>query len=227
MSCTIDHLRVDHTLRVLRDFTDLNGQHHRANETGVVRRLAIDWSAQAVVLEWERSDRRETMRFALNAQTGPRNGAMRDFFEMGEARPSARSTPVKTSTRKTRVVRPESWPMPSPEVITDVAQWDAAVQRIAGLAARSRFADVDAQISALLVDVGPTGWRLRKLADDLGDLAVAHAYSEDRTIYVWLRDRSINLMHAWGSCATSGGEGAVCGDAIEDSKRRFARLETI
>ena len=44
-------------------------------------------------------------------------------------------------------------------------------------------------------------------------------------IYTWLRDRSIDFLHSWGSCATSGGEGAVCMLTINKWKDSFARAE--
>jgi len=224
MSCLIDHLRVDHQIRIIRDFTDLDGRRHRANETGVLQAISLDWAARAIVLAWERDGVRETMRFSLGAKAGPRNGGMREFFEMGEDRSPPRP---KSPPRARHVAALQDLPAPSATVITDPAQWEPAVQRIAGLAARSRFTEVETQIRALVVDVGPTGWRLKQLADDLGDLAAAHAGTADRTIYEWLRDRSISLLHAWGSCATSGGEGAVCGREIDVSKHRFEQLDRV
>ena len=225
MSCIIDHLRVDHQIRVLRDFTDMNGQPHRTNEAGVLRALDLDWVKQAMVLEWDHDGRRETICFSLTAKTGPRNGAMREFFETDEARPLSRKPSAQDAPPAKRAAQPHVWPAPSAALITNAEQWEPAVQRIAGLAACSSFLEVETQIQALLVDVGPTGWRLKQLADDLGELAAAHADSDDRSIYEWLRDRSIRLLHAWGSCATSGGEGAVCGDAIDARKQRFAKLD--
>jgi hypothetical protein len=225
MSCIIDHLRVDHQIRIICDFTDLDGRRHRTNETGVLRVVSLDWAAQAIVLEWERDGRRETMRFSLNAKAGPRNGSMREFFEMGEDRSPRRSPSAANPWREKRVFKLEDWPAPSANLITDVRQWSDAVKRIAGLAARSRFPEIDTQIQALLVDAGPTGWRIKQLADDLAELAAAHADSDNSSVYEWLRDRSINLLYAWGSCATSGGEGALCPRDIRACEERFAQID--
>src|SRR4051812_3377946 len=159
MSCIIDHLRVNHQIRVIRDFTDLDGRRHHANETGLLQLLDLDWSKDAIVLEWERDGLREKMHFSLNAKTGPRNGGMRDFFEMGEDRTPRRTPSAANPWREKRVHKPDEWPAPSANLITDVEQWSDAVKRIAGLAARSRFPEVQTQIQALLVDAGSTGWR--------------------------------------------------------------------
>lgn len=40
MALTIDHLRVDHRVTVLRDFTDATGITLRAGESGILRGLA-------------------------------------------------------------------------------------------------------------------------------------------------------------------------------------------
>ncbi|HRE05635.1 MAG TPA: hypothetical protein PKX00_08500 [Opitutaceae bacterium] len=85
MGCTIDHLRADHHVTVLRDFRDARGNEHRAGEQGMLRLMELDWPRQEFFLEWEREGVRERMCFSLSAKEGPRNGAMRDFFALGEA----------------------------------------------------------------------------------------------------------------------------------------------
>lgn len=85
MACTIDHLRVDHHVTVLRDFTDLAGVTIRAGEAGMLRGLGLDYGATEIWIELERQERRDKLRFALRATDGPRNGHMKEYFEMGEA----------------------------------------------------------------------------------------------------------------------------------------------
>lgn len=87
MATVIDHLTADHHVRVIQDFTDAHAIMHYIGETGVLRRLEIDWPKQEVVMEWERNGTRETMRFQLFATQGPRNGRMREFFEVGDYAP--------------------------------------------------------------------------------------------------------------------------------------------
>ena len=85
MACTIDHLRVDHRVAVLRDFTDLAGVTIRAGESGVLRGLGLDYARMEIWIELERDGARDRLRFALRATEGPRNGRMKEFFEMGES----------------------------------------------------------------------------------------------------------------------------------------------
>lgn len=85
MSCTIDHLRVDHCVTVLRDFTDLAGVAVRAGERGILRGLGADYALMEIWIELERNGARDKLRFALRALDGPRNGRMKEFFEMGES----------------------------------------------------------------------------------------------------------------------------------------------
>jgi hypothetical protein len=97
MACTIDHLRVDHRVTVLRDFTDLAGITIRAGETGVLRGLGLDYPQMEIWLELERGGAPQKLRFALRASDGPRNGRMKDYFEMGDPieTPSAPAKPTE------------------------------------------------------------------------------------------------------------------------------------
>ncbi len=87
MGLVIDHLSVDHRIRVLRDFTDVRGERHRTGESGVIRKMDLDWGRQECFIEWEREGKSETMTFALMAKDGPRNGHMREYFEIGDREP--------------------------------------------------------------------------------------------------------------------------------------------
>lgn len=89
MACTIDHLRVDHRVTVIRDFSDLVGVKVRAGETGVLRGLGADLARMEIWIELERDGVRDRLRFALRATDGPRNGRMKEYFEMGD--------PIETS----------------------------------------------------------------------------------------------------------------------------------
>ena len=98
MATVIDHLTADHHVRVIQDFTDARGIKHCVAETGVLRRIDLDWANQEIFMEWERNGTRETMHFELFATQGPRNGKMREFFEVGDyaplPRPAAKPKPV-------------------------------------------------------------------------------------------------------------------------------------
>ncbi len=85
MACTIDHLRVDHRVTVLREFTDLAGVTLRVGEIAVLRGLGMDYARMEVLIELERNGARDPLRFALRAPDGPRIGRMKDYFEMGDS----------------------------------------------------------------------------------------------------------------------------------------------
>lgn len=69
MACTIDHLRVDHRVVVLRDFTDLAGIVIRTGESGVLRGLGLDYGRMEIWIELERNGARDQLRFSLRART--------------------------------------------------------------------------------------------------------------------------------------------------------------
>lgn len=98
MAATIDHLRVDHEVRVLQDFTDTRGHTHSAGSSATIRAMGLDTTHMELWIEWELRGTRERLHFALSATTGPGNGRMREYFELGEPDdangPSAKVTPA-------------------------------------------------------------------------------------------------------------------------------------
>jgi hypothetical protein len=83
MAATIDHLRADHHVEVLKDFTDARGVSHRVGETGVIRSMGLDTTTMELWIDWERMGAVERLWFGLRAQTGPGNGRMREYFALG------------------------------------------------------------------------------------------------------------------------------------------------
>lgn len=83
MATTIDHLRADHHVEVLRDFIDAREVSHHVGETGVIRAMGLDTSSMELWIDWERGGVAERLFFALRAATGPGNGRMREYFALG------------------------------------------------------------------------------------------------------------------------------------------------
>ncbi len=79
MSMTIDNLRVDHRVTVLRDFTDSAGVTLHAGESGIVRGLSWDQLRMEIHIEIERASGKVSLVFALAAKTAPLNGHMREY----------------------------------------------------------------------------------------------------------------------------------------------------
>jgi hypothetical protein len=84
MGATIDHLSAHHRVTVLRDFTDARGVAVPAGATGVIRMMDLDLKAMEFTIDWERDGKTERLTFSLSATEGPRNGHMREWFELGE-----------------------------------------------------------------------------------------------------------------------------------------------
>jgi hypothetical protein len=217
MGCVIDHLQANHRILVLQDFRDARGTRHRKDDTGIIRIMDLDWARQEIVIEWERDGEAEKMFFALDAKDGPRNGRMRDFFAMEERVPLPKPLPSGALNDHA----PASPPIVG-EPIFDPAQSAGAMDRIAALCARGRLDEAERQIRLILDQPDPYGGRLQELAEHMVDIAVAHAQDADRTVFDWVQRRAETLWYAWGSGATSGGEGAARLVYIEAAEKRLA-----
>lgn len=111
MAMTIDHLRVDHRITVIREFSDAAGASMHVNDTGIIRDMEWDQLRDEVCIEIE-PDRvgtnppRIRLTFSLKAHSGPRNGHMREFFEIGEYSPIPRAQPVRPDPAKREMIVP-------------------------------------------------------------------------------------------------------------------------
>lgn len=113
---TIDHMRVDHRITVIRAFTDAAGIGMHANETGIIRdmewdqlrdEISIDIQRDAGVADAGGADAgRIRLTFSLKAHSGPRNGHMREFFEIGEYSPIPRAQPIRPDPAKREMIVP-------------------------------------------------------------------------------------------------------------------------
>ena len=224
MGCVVDHLRSDHRVEVIRDFTDARGARHHAGEVAILRKMDLDWGRQEIVFEWERDGANETLHFALNATDGPRNGRMRDYFLLQDYLPTPREK-SGTVRRGRKVAVPVLPPKNRP--VTATSDYAEAVSRIWALAAKGQYEDAEEQIRLILAPEDPFDARLEQLAGDMVGVATAHAEDQDNAMYDWARRWAINLWYAWGSGATSGGEGAVRSDRIRDAEAALARCDAL
>lgn len=199
MATTIDHLRVDHRITVCRDFTDANGLTLRRGETGILRTIDLDPRCVEIHLGIERATDRVHLVFPLSAKTGPRNGHMRDFFEMGEDVTPPRLLPTqRLSTARTMRVPPPEPPTP----VLDRSAVAAAAQSTEG---PDRL---EAMEKALLASIDHIG-----VASSIADLyaqrmrAFQRAGNEPRAIAAFRL--AVQWMGTYAGWATSGGEGAA------------------
>ena len=103
---TIDNLRTDHRVTVLHDFVDAKGVRMRSGETGILLGLSLDQLRMEIHIVIERATGKVDLVFPLRAQTGPRNGHMNEYFEMGDAVETA-SVSVTTPVAPSPPIEPE------------------------------------------------------------------------------------------------------------------------
>ena len=221
MGTVIDHLMSRHRVTVLKGFVDAKGNEHAIGESGMILQMGLEWNAQEIWIEWEREGTTERMTFRLDARQGPRSGAMREFFEMGEYIPLPQVIPdPAVKLREARALLETS-----PDLITDSARYEDAVQRVAALAADRRFEEAEKQILKITGWPSEFGWRIREMADYLTGMAASHVNDPDPTVYTWLRGWAVHAWYMWGSGATSGGEGAAYAVEIRAGERVLADLD--
>ncbi|MEO7996532.1 MAG: hypothetical protein ABI852_03760, partial [Gemmatimonadaceae bacterium] len=111
------------------------------------------------------------------------------------------------------------------QMFTTDAHFEDGLNRVWALAGRKSFDEAEAQLMAIINASDSRGNNNYRAAESLCASARLHAFDDDRTVYSWLRDRGITLWYAWGSGATSGGEGFTRGLEIHKAERDFADLE--
>jgi hypothetical protein len=97
------------------------------------------------------------------------------------------------------------------------------VARIWALVARDRFQEAEQQIRLILKLPDEHGSRLQDFAGDLVALAEAYLHTPYGEAYDWFREKGLNLWYAWGSQATSGGEGMVRRESIRAAEDRLPK----
>ncbi len=203
MACTIDHLRVDHRVTVLQDFTDLAGITLRAGETGVLRGLGLDTARMELWIELERGDARETLRFALRAADGPRNGRMRDYFELGEDVAPPRALPAARDLSQGRMFVPPPEQEAGGREAPDGAQ--GAPGTDGGPEGPDRLESVEAEMLRTIQHIGAAASIAEMYAQRMR--AFQRAGDEARAVAAFRL--AVDWMGNYASSAASGGEGAA------------------
>ncbi len=199
MACTIDHLRVDHRVTVLREFTDLAGVTIRAGETAVLRGLGLDCARMEIWIELERNGTRDRLRFALHATDGPRNGRMRDYFEIGEDLTPPHVLPAFHDPSKRQMIVPPPETNPAP---MKSAAWARASQSTEG---PDRLESLEAEMRRAIDHIGVAASIAEMYAQRMR--AFQRAGNEARAIAAF--KLAVDWMGSYASSATSGGEGAA------------------
>ena len=111
---TIDHLRVDHRVTVLREFSEVSGTTMHVGETGVIRDMSWNQLTNEIHIVIARNtggddEPQVRLAFSLKATSGPRNAHMREYFEIGEyvVVPGEERVPPPPAEKKMIIPPPE------------------------------------------------------------------------------------------------------------------------
>lgn len=213
MAMTIDHLRVDHRITVIRDFVDARGTMMRVGDTGVLTRIEWDQVRMEIILEIMRNSEKVKLVFDLAAKTGPRNGRMRDYFEIGEDVTPPRVIPAFHNQSKRQMIIPP--PVKSPAPMNSTA-WARAAQSTDG---PDRLEAVEKEMLAAINHIGVAGSIAEIYAERMR--AFQRAGNEPRAVAAF--KLAVDWMGNYAASATSGGEGAALSYERDQFRAALAR----
>lgn len=213
MSMTIDNLRVDHQVTVLRDFTDTNGITLRVGESGVVCEMRWDQIRNEIHIVIERAAGKVDLVFSEKATSGPRNGHMREFFEVGEDVSTPRIIPAfhDHSLRQMIVPEPEKKPAPM-----NKSAWNRAAQSTDG---PDRLEAIEEEMRRSIDHIGVAASIAEMYAQRMR--AFQRAGNEPRAIAAF--KLAVEWMGTYAGWATSGGEGAALSYERDQFRAALAR----
>lgn len=213
MSMTIDNLRVDHRVTVIRDFAAANGITMSAGDTGIIRALSLDQLRMEIHVVIERAGKKLELIFPIKVPTGPRNGHMRDYFEVGEDVTPPRVIPAFHDQSKRQMIVPS--PVKNPAPMNSTA-WAHAAQSTDG---PDRLEVVEKEMLAAINHIGVAGSIAEVYAQRMR--AFQRAGNEPRAIAAF--KLAVDWMDNYAASATSGGEGAALSYERDQFRAALAR----
>ena len=208
MSMTIDNLRVDHRVTVLRDFTDAAGITLRAGESGVITGLSWDHLRMEIHIVIERASGKVELVFPLKAESGPRNGHMREYFEVGEDVIPPRILPTFHDQRPRKMIVP---PQESgTAALTDPAQSMDGPDQLTAVEEAMRKKIDHIGVAASIAEMYAKRMR-----------AFQRAGNEPRAIAAF--KLAVDWMATYAGWATSGGEGEALSYERDQFRAALAR----
>jgi hypothetical protein len=199
MATVIDHLSSDYRVLVLQDFTDARGVVYRQGETAIIRHIGLDFSKNEILFEMDRNGKRETIYFDLNATTGPRNGKMREFFELGDYAPLPRPVAVPPVIATYKPAMNTNPPEPSRGKQPD--WWDKATE----LEEKNKLEEAEQAILKAVDHIGGVASVAEMYARRMRHFQRQGNEQKAREAF----KKASDWIYYYASCATSGGEGAA------------------
>lgn len=207
MSTTIDNLRIDHRVIVLRDFTDAKGVAMRAGESGILRGSSYDQIKDEIHLGIQQEARTVALLFALKVKDGPRIGHMKEFFELGDYVPVPGTEPVRRDPSARTMIIPARKVGPAEYSGPD---WWREAQ---ALQDADRLEEAEQTIRQAVQHIGAAASIAEMYAQRMR--AFQRAGDEPRAIEAF--NKAVDWMGTYAGWATSGGEGA----ALSEERDRF------
>lgn len=198
MSTTIDHLRIDHHITVLHAFSDTAGVAMRAGDRGILRELSFDQLRMEIHLGIEHEKQMVRLVFPLKAIDGPRNGHMREYFELGGSVPDPNSAPMRTPGERTMIM-PAQRQASTAESGPD---WWSEAQELERLGR-------DEEAEQLIMRSVPHIGSAASIAEMYAQRMRTFQSAGDEVNAITAFKKAVDWMANYASWATSGGEGAA------------------
>lgn len=213
MALTIDHLRVDHRLTVLRDFVDAQGRRMHAGDTGILTAMSWDQVRMEIHLEIQCDSGKVELVFPLKATTGPRNGHMREYFDVGEDVSTPRVIPAFHDPSKRQMIIPPPSGKPPP---MNSQAWARAAQ---GTDGPDRLVEVEREMLRSIDHLGVAA----SIAEVYAERMRAFQRAGDEARAVAAFKLAVDWMGSYAASATSGGEGAALSLERDEFRAALAR----
>ena len=213
MAMTIDHLRVDHRITVIREFEDAKGKRMYVGDTGVLTGMDWDQIQSEIYLEIKCASKKVRLVFSLTSKTGPGNGRMREYFEVGEDVTPPRVIPAFHDQSKRQMIVPPPAKNLGP---MNTTAWARAAQSTDG---PDRLEAVEKEMLAAIDHIGVAGSIAEIYAERMR--AFQRAGNKPRAVAAF--KLAMQWMYSYASSATSGGEGAALSYECDQFRAALAR----
>lgn len=211
MATTLDHLRVDHRVTVIREFTDSAGVTMRAGESGILRELSFDQIKLQAHLGIERDGRKIALMFQYKIRQPARS--MREIFEVGDHVPVPGTERAWHEPAARKMIVPpkanDAEPDPAPDWWREAKQLEDA----------GRLKEAEAAIQKAAPHIGSAASIAEMYARQMR--MFQRAGDEPRAIEAF--KQAVDWMGNYAASATSGGEGAALSLERDDFRAALAR----
>ncbi len=215
MAATIDHLRIDHRVTVICDFTDSAGVAMRAGESGILREISFDPIQLQARLGIERDGGKVALMFQSKARQVARS--MREIFEVGDHVPvpgTERVWPNPSARIERKMIVPptkkEAGPAPGGSDLWSEAKRLEDAGRLEEAEAAIRKAAPHIGCAASIAEMYARRMRAFQSAGD--EPRAAEAFG-----------KAVEWMATYAGWATSGGEGEALSRERDDFHAALVR----